>query len=815
MVDLNSKEYKHHYNVLISKYLKGDIKGMNDLIKEQIKKLDGTNDRKYIVNVNKKINTVLQKKDNLTKKQEEKLRQLEPFLSTQSINTMKNMGIDKYLDELVEPLQKAKDDEDIYRNFHDYLNFIQKKDNKKNHHIGDKLHSQNEWKDIHKDKNPNKVDYSFSNNWNNKHRIALYLNDGTKVYVTQDYIDQYKEGKEPHHGRLWTNKRKKNKPDSYFESTDEEENIDNKMRDNQSRVPMTINEREAFNKLVDPFEKKFLRLNNLLDKAESDGLAGREFEEIEKLRKDYSKLFTQLTSSKKKVDIDYYIKLSKQKVTDKAKNIYDKYKKGDIKINTPIDIKRRKTGILTTLTGGEYIPKGPGPTGPTGPAGPDPTGPTGPAGPDPTGPTGPAEPEPTEPAEPEPTEPGPTAFKELSDEEMIKLHNDILNNPNDSDKVNKYLEQMKSKDKKDRHQLIVKLNDQAGHGGKSKNRLQTSVNYAVGKFTKNFEKWLKHHGQLTPEELEKEKEKKKAEEEAIKKQREAEEQEKGEALTEKPPDVDVTGKKFKVKKVEEEETLTATQKYQKLKKQIKDLLSSANVENIDEMENENDKRQAKILEEEAKKLLPDVAKESEEKKQKDVTTQEALLRQGDYRPHFKNTTKKSVEEEISKSSEQQIRDMKNWYIFDIPSSYTGQGTALDNPLIKQNDAREELLYSGNIYKDFIQSYNIKEGVEENKNFYKENNILNPLSVRDGLNMIHYEETEEEFLQKFNKGTNGLFSQYQTKEELNQFNNIYQKPARFFQGGYTQPQLINNDGIVHNNNSWINNPNYFYEGAVIS
>jgi hypothetical protein len=125
-----------------------------------------------------------------------------------------------------------------------------------------------------------------------------------------------------------------------------------------------------------------------------------------------------------------------------------------------------------------------------------------------------------------------------------------------------------------------------------------------------------------------------------------------------------------------------------------------------------------------------------------------------------------------------------------------------------------LLYSGNVFQDFIQSFNIKEGVEENKNFYKENNILTQQGVRDGLTEIHYEETEEQFLQKFNKGTNALFSQYQTKDEHNDFQNIYQTPARFHQGGYTQPQFINNNGMVHNNSVWIDNPNYFYKGAVI-
>jgi hypothetical protein len=127
-----------------------------------------------------------------------------------------------------------------------------------------------------------------------------------------------------------------------------------------------------------------------------------------------------------------------------------------------------------------------------------------------------------------------------------------------------------------------------------------------------------------------------------------------------------------------------------------------------------------------------------------------------------------------------------------------------------------LLYSGNLYQDFIQAYaGIAEGVDGRKDFYKESNILTSQGVKDGLTEIYYEETEEQFLQRFNKGTNALFSQYQTPVEANDFQNIYQTPARFFKGGYTQPQLINNNGIVHNNDLWINNPNYFYKGAVVN
>lgn len=226
------------------------------------------------------------------------------------------------------------------------------------------------------------------------------------------------------------------------------------------------------------------------------------------------------------------------------------------------------------------------------------------------------------------------------------------------------------------------------------------------------------------------------------------------------------------------------------------------------------KQKLKDLGDEQDRLAPQYKKQVEEEKEQVLNTQAAIGRQGDYRPHFKNVTKSAVEQEISKSAEEQIRDIKNWFMFDIPTDYTGQGTALDNPIIKQNDAREELLYGGTIFNNYIQSFDVTEGIEENKKFYEQNNVLTQQGVRDGLTEIFYEETEEQFLSRFNKGSNGLFSQDQTKEEQNDFQNIYQIPARFYKGGYTQPQYLNNIDIHYNNSQWIDNPNYFYKGAVI-
>ena len=103
---------------------------------------------------------------------------------------------------------------------------------------------------------------------------------------------------------------------------------------------------------------------------------------------------------------------------------------------------------------------------------------------------------------------------------------------------------------------------------------------------------------------------------------------------------------------------------------------------------------------------------------------------------------------------------------------------------------------------------------ENKNFYKEHSELSSGGISRGLLNIKYDETEQEFLQKFNSGSNGLFTQDQSKKEVSDFKNIYQKPGRFITGEGKPPQFTNNRGITHNDKVWIDNLNIFYKGADI-
>ncbi len=99
-------------------------------------------------------------------------------------------------------------------------------------------------------------------------------------------------------------------------------------------------------------------------------------------------------------------------------------------------------------------------------------------------------------------------------------------------------------------------------------------------------------------------------------------------------------------------------------------------------------KEQKDLIEQYEKGAKKIAREILEKDRRSVT---ATKRTGLLGPHLANDTSQAVKSELDKPQEEQIKDIKNWFIFDIPTSSTGQGTRFDNPLIKQNDERERIM----------------------------------------------------------------------------------------------------------------------------
>ena len=222
-----------------------------------------------------------------------------------------------------------------------------------------------------------------------------------------------------------------------------------------------------------------------------------------------------------------------------------------------------------------------------------------------------------------------------------------------------------------------------------------------------------------------------------------------------------------------------------------------------------------------KKLEPE-AKKEQAKKSSDISKRTtATRRSGKVRPHFLNPTQKAVEDAIGETVEEQIKDIKNWYIFDLPEYSTGVGNRYENPLVKQNEQREMMLVDGTDIFSGQTTYLLSEGVEERKDFYMSSRpALTKESIGRGLFEVEVDETEEQFLQRFNEGSNGLFSQDITKKEVSDFKNIYQTPPDHIindgknTGEKHKFEFTNNRGIKHTDKIWINNLNLFYDNAPI-
>ena len=180
--------------------------------------------------------------------------------------------------------------------------------------------------------------------------------------------------------------------------------------------------------------------------------------------------------------------------------------------------------------------------------------------------------------------------------------------------------------------------------------------------------------------------------------------------------------------------------------------------------------------------------------------------QGMLRPHFKNTTKKAVDQALNKSPEEQIKDFTNFFIFDIPSDQTGQGSSETNPFVKQNEQREAFIRLGEIKQDFNTTYNIFEGVNEDKRFWGEHPKLSHVQAEFTENKNKSEEAE--FLKTFNQGNNGLFTQDQSRQEVSKWQPIYQTPNNFFKGTLYPFQKTTNDTLFVS--KFKSNLNYFIE-----
>jgi hypothetical protein len=275
-----------------------------------------------------------------------------------------------------------------------------------------------------------------------------------------------------------------------------------------------------------------------------------------------------------------------------------------------------------------------------------------------------------------------------------------------------------------------------------------------------------------------------------------------------PADVRVLPKGVKVKAIKEEME-SDLDRYNQATKEIAPLLKIKEADRTAEQtaDIERLQTQRKQYEPKAKELL-------KQKKDRIGKRTTATKRTGSIRPHFINPTEKNVKNALGQTAEEQIKDIKNWYIFDIPEYNTGVGNKLNNPLVKQNAMREKMLVADTNIYSAVDSFLVHDGLEGRKDFYHQHSDLSKGGIERGLKEHYYEQTEDQFIQRFNSGSNGLFTQDQSKEEVSDFQNIYQIPQGNIDNKHP-PQFTNNRGIRHNDKQWIDNLNIFYKGATIN
>jgi len=302
-----------------------------------------------------------------------------------------------------------------------------------------------------------------------------------------------------------------------------------------------------------------------------------------------------------------------------------------------------------------------------------------------------------------------------------------------------------------------------------------------------------------------------------------------ESIINSPPDISKLPPKVKPSMVKPEDILTPLDRYNKQKTELLKKMKDDDFEKLkakknmgtatgDELTKLRDIQQSQ---EALKKLEPEAKKEQAKKSSALSKRTTATRRSGKVRPHFLNPTKKAVEDAIGETVEQQISDIKNWYIFDLPEYHTGVGNKYENPLVKQNQQRDMMLVDGTDIFSGQTTYLLSEGVEERKDFYMSSRpALTKGSIGRGLFEVEVDETEEQFLQRFNEGSNGLFSQDQTKKEVSDFKNIYQTPPDHIfndsksTGEKHKFEFTNNRGIKHTDKIWLGNINLFYDNAPI-
>jgi hypothetical protein len=194
-------------------------------------------------------------------------------------------------------------------------------------------------------------------------------------------------------------------------------------------------------------------------------------------------------------------------------------------------------------------------------------------------------------------------------------------------------------------------------------------------------------------------------------------------------------------------------------------------------------------------------------------TKQSTQRTGKLGPHDVNDTKKITNAIFKKSEEEQIREISNWTLFDLPSGYYGTGNKFDNPWVKQDIDHQQFLFGdATLWMDW-ESYLLTDGVNERKNFYMDHPLLQQKQINQVYQEKLWDNQKYSFYDSYNTeskyNTNLFFPVINTPEELNDFKNIYPgNPGYAGNTPYNQFQNIDNLSVIDTNDTWLNNNNIF-------
>jgi hypothetical protein len=188
-----------------------------------------------------------------------------------------------------------------------------------------------------------------------------------------------------------------------------------------------------------------------------------------------------------------------------------------------------------------------------------------------------------------------------------------------------------------------------------------------------------------------------------------------------------------------------------------------------------------------------------EKKLLEQANKLRVKRVGMLKPMFRNETQADVDRMLKRTPEQQLLDMSNWVLFDVPDGITEQGTSRSNPLITRDaTATDATLLERVGVLDTLEAYRTMPDILGAKPMWHDEHKRHLRSdFTRGAKATKLTAEEAAFLTAFKRGSNGFFPADCSREERNKWQNATPMPGRFFMGpSYPAAVATNNNTMSY-------------------